>query len=114
MAPHLSHTDLNVVVECLGKRQTLKEIHEVIKLKREPAGLVPPKTWAIRRACRGTTHRRGRPGLVFNCSMFHYMFYHTHMAPAVAATKVYIAIYRQNAGSRWKPLETVGNRCGNC
>ena len=60
MAPHLSPVELNLIMECLGRRQSLKDIHEVIKLEREAGGIEPPKIWAIRRACRGATHRRGR------------------------------------------------------
>ena len=43
MAPLLSLTELDLIVKCLGKRQSLKEIHEVIKLEREWRGTEPPK-----------------------------------------------------------------------
>ena len=60
MAPHLSPVELNLIMECPGRRQSLKDIHEVIKSEREAGGIEPPKIWAIRRVCRGATHRRGR------------------------------------------------------
>ena len=60
MAPHLSPVELDFIMASLGRRQSAKEIHEAIKSRREAVGTEAPQIWAIRRACRGTTHRRGR------------------------------------------------------
>ena len=48
---------------CLWGRQSLKDCHEVIKFEMKAKGIETPKIWAIRRACGGATHPRGRTAM---------------------------------------------------
>ena len=60
MAPHLTGVELDLMRQCFGKNQSLKDIHANISAKREAKGIEAPKIWAVRRACRGFTHLLGR------------------------------------------------------
>ena len=61
MAPHLTAKELDIVAQAVGKRKNAGEVHRVIVARRLKEGVPPPQIWAIRRACQGATHRRGRP-----------------------------------------------------
>ena len=60
MAPHLTAGELDLITHCLGKNQEPKEIQRVLNAQRQAKRIEIIKIWAIRRACRGVTHQRGR------------------------------------------------------
>ena len=60
MAPHLTAGELDLITHCLGKNQEPKEIQRVLNARRQAKRIETLKIWAIRRACRGVTHQRGR------------------------------------------------------
>ena len=60
MAPHLPAGELDLITHCLGKNQEPKEIQRVLNAQRQAKRIEIIKIWAIRRACRGVTHQRGR------------------------------------------------------
>ena len=60
MAPRLTAGELDLTTHCLGKNQEPKEIQRVLNARRQAKRIEILKIWAIRRACRGVTHQRGR------------------------------------------------------
>ena len=59
MAPHLTNQELDYVAQQVGMHKPISDIHQVLSKQRSRAGIDAPKIWAVRRAARGRTHRRG-------------------------------------------------------
>ena len=60
MAPHLTALELDTIAAKSRAGWPAAQIHGLICESREQAGIEPPMIWAVRRAVRGTTHKRSR------------------------------------------------------
>ena len=60
MAPHLKNDELDFITKQVAWRKTATDIHAELARRRLKDKLDPPKIWAVRRAMRGSTHKRGR------------------------------------------------------
>ena len=59
MAPHLTPAELDSIVQDVARCRAATDIHARIARAREACGVPAPQIWAVRRAMRGATHKRG-------------------------------------------------------